>query len=391
MKNTELSWLFLLDCLADEGKPPSYIRIIDTIVFDPLNSLRPLFWLYNTEAGQLRKHNLRDWTIPEIIDNVLHLYHSRPDSTLYVIHLNGRREVLENPTPNKIISNTLQAVQLFTRKMGMDRRMFANFYRSGSDDKCCYFDNSKEILVEITNPMHFRMRALTGIIISKLKNLGTYNFTSLKILYLADNFSHDPWLIGFEDCIADKSQNLSKSLNLIKEQKLGGSLLRGSSFKYKENPKTLTKGTPMIRGKHIRIKSDEKMLALSKSAYNLNDEISKTLHPSLENSMSKLPIAHSFYQAQCRGQFCKLELVKIPKFDYGVRCLVPLYLIELAQKSDYSPLVYPSLRKVPPDLRNLHGNNTAFRKLQYKKEVPVCLKCYVVYFNVKRKVRQMNK
>ena len=44
----------------------------------------------------------------------------------------------------------------------------------------------------------------------------------MKVLYLADNVSHDPWLIGFEDCIADKSQNLSKSLNLIREQKIGG-------------------------------------------------------------------------------------------------------------------------------------------------------------------------
>lgn len=60
MKNNSLGWLLLFDCLSEEGKKKARVRVLDTIVFDPMNSLRPLFWAYTSETGEICKLNLRD-------------------------------------------------------------------------------------------------------------------------------------------------------------------------------------------------------------------------------------------------------------------------------------------------------------------------------------------
>jgi hypothetical protein len=239
------------------------------------------------------------------------------------------------------------------------------------------------------NPINFRIKAVSGLILHKLKTINCYALVSIKILYQVDVYSKDPWVIGFSECIFEHSYSPPKTSNFIKEN-ASISFLRVKNIKLKQNLRELVKGTPMIRGKHLRILSKDKAKnRLSASVNVFKEEISRTVYPSLtDESYSKsLPIAENFYNQPCRGHFCKLESVKMPRFDQGLRCLIPFYLIEKGQRSDYSPFINPCLRKIPSSNKNIAKNTIVFTKIHYTKEVPVCLKCYIVYYNIKEKTK----
>ena len=384
MKNTALSWPFLYESLTETDQSPSYIRAIETIVIDNLHSLRPLFWIYTTNTGELCKWNLREWTISEIIDNVLKIYYFNPESILILLHYNGEREIIQKPDTKMLLRNTIHAIQLFLFPFGLEENIFVHSYCNNSQEKCYEIQQGSERLIEMTNPVQFRMRALSGLILRGLKQIGIFNIISIKILYYIDKKFKDPWLLGFTDCLTDKITNMIKSKSITKVNRCS------SLFIKRNNSFVLTKGTPMIRGSHINIEKDNrKELSLIQSKFNVKDELSKTFYPKLNNPISNLPVTDKYYGEHCRGNFCNMEMIKMPKYDQSLRSLVPLYLIELSLKSEYSPFVYPDLRKIPGKLTGF--SSAKYKKLNFMKKVPVCFKCYVVYININTKQKRNKK
>ena len=387
MKNNSLGWLLLFDCLSEEGKKKARVRVLDTIVFDPMNSLRPLFWAYTSETGEICKLNLRDWAIAEIIDNVLHAYNS--NSTLIIIHTNGNRKTVIDPTHKNIICPTLHALQIFNKNFQLFPNLFVHEFSISNEKNCYEIVNEEEVLVPFTNPVNFRIRAMTGLVILKLQELSRYNIISVKVLYYIDKKSFDPWLAGFSDCCAHKIFELENRFEIAKDIRIRTSLIK-KHINLNTSLKVLNQGTPIIRGKHFLSNSKGFLnpkvenSGLSKTFYDVRKEISNTLNPSLDY-LSGLPGCNDFYGSPCRGQFCKLEMIRISKYDKSLRCLIPLYLIELANKSEYSPFINPSLRKIPNDFYQLGCSSSSVNTELYKKKVPVCLRCYIVYSNIKYK------
>ena len=397
LSKTELSWVFLYDTLTEEGRAASHIRAIDTIFFDHLNSMRPLFWLYNSESGDLCKYNLRDWTTPEIIDNIMHVYQSSTSPTLIQVCHDGSRHIILNPDAGALINYNVLALQLFTCPYELEKNIFVNYRHSNGDERCYQLENHQEKALEYTNPVVFRMKATSRLILSRLKCLNSYSMRSCKILYYVDKYAHDVWLAGFAECYAEKVENTGTGINesnshgritsqiklVSKTRVLDKEFI---SFAREKTWLKLTKGTPIIRGSRILSLNKDKRGLLKKSFNSVQDEISKTFYPQLDCSLSFLPISDGNYAEPCRGNFCKLEMIKIPRYDESVRCLVPFYLLEMALKNNYSPYINPSLRKITNSTS--HKSNTAFRRFHFIKEVPVCLKCYVVYNNIESKIKR---
>jgi hypothetical protein len=381
----ELNWVYLFDYLSDEGSIASHIRVVDTLIFDPINSLRPLFWVYTSETGQICKYNLRDWTVPEIIDNVLNVYNKHKHATLIHIPLNGLRVTIESPTANNIVLHNLQAIQLYTHRYKLDSRIFFHYFAVDKEEKVYFIENAKENLVEIMNPIHFRIKAASRLMIHRLKQLNCYSLVSIKMLYNVDQCS-DPWLIGFSDCFFEHILGPSKSISLIKESPAGSISVK--NFNLRRGNRELIKGTPMIRGTNLRIKSMINSKNLSFSGISIKEELSKTIIPALGEQEHSLPVVDSLYNIPCRGQFCNFEMPRLTKFDKNLRCLIPFYLLEKGQKSDYSPFINPALRKLPTISHHSISSSQLFKKLHYTKQVPVCLKCFIIYYNIKEKNKQ---
>jgi hypothetical protein len=384
MKSNELSWQFVIDFLTEEGKPPAYINILDTIVFDSINSLRPLFWIYTSEVGELCKYNLRDWAIPEIIANLMHLYNTNMLFSMYLVKLNNTRELLENPGSGKIICNELQAIQIFTYPYGLEKNLYVHFY-SDEEDWCYELKGKDQTIITTNNPVNFRIKAVSGLIMSKLKQLKQYTISSIKILYYVDLHSHDPWLAGFEDCKFFVQFDLNRSLLPLRDIKTRSMHTKPKNINLPPTTKNLSRGSLMIRGRHLLAKSEKETTASFKSSQNLREIFFKTAYPQLNESFPILPASDSYYDTPCQGQFCKAQFIKIPKHDPSIRWTIPFYLIELGQKSNYSPFIHSDLRKIPEFLSPSNTSQKNLRKHHFIKETSVCLKCYIVYNNIREK------
>lgn len=380
MNEHPVSWMFLYESLTEEGKPPAHVRVVETIVFDCVNSMRPLFWIYNSDSGELCKYNLRDWTTPEIIDNVLHVYHSHPNAVLMRVHQNGLREVIPSPDPNKLLSHSMTAIQLYTNKNSLDLDMIVHKYSIDGEEKCYSFVKNEEKVLGNEHPAVFRVKAMSGLIFAKIRELRSYYLCSVKVLYYLDQYSHDPWLIGFEDCFIGKNGLLPSAY-----QKKRQAIDKPRNFS-----STLVKGTPMIRGSRINLSMEHtKGHRQTRSIGNFKDEAIKTFYPQIDSKATILPIYNNTNITSCQGQFCTLESVKLPKFDKKFRCFIPFYLLEMASKSKYSPFINPGMRKVPTLLNEFpDAKKKLLNKIHFIKQVPVCLKCYVVYNNIQSTIKK---
>lgn len=64
-------WKTVLESLASRGKPPPSICVLDTVVFDSENKLRPLKWFYTNSYGLLQVRSVRHLPQASIISSFL--------------------------------------------------------------------------------------------------------------------------------------------------------------------------------------------------------------------------------------------------------------------------------------------------------------------------------
>ena len=64
-------WKTVLESLASRGKPPPSIRVLDTVVFDSENKLRPIKWFYTNSYGLVEVRSVRHLAQASIINSFL--------------------------------------------------------------------------------------------------------------------------------------------------------------------------------------------------------------------------------------------------------------------------------------------------------------------------------
>ena len=376
MSFINFNWISLLDSITENSQPQ--LRLLDTIIFDNFNTLRPIFWVFTNEEGRLQKNNLREWTTPEIIDNILHVYNKNPNTLIFKVSQSGNREVILNPKHENLISHSLKSVQIFNCNIKLKPELIVHSFSDMSEEKVYISENSTETLIEMTNPINHRVKAMSRLFLFTFKKVLSYPIKSVKFLYYVDSHYNDPWLAWVSDIIIEKPEILKPATRNISR-----SFSRLPTSELKREWRTFDKGTPIIRGRNIRIVLEKNKP--SKSVEKVDVEIQNTLHPGLDESFNFLPTLQKFYRVGCRGQFCNMESIKMPKYDLDLRCLVPIYLVEMAQKSGNSPYINSNLRKIPREFKRDLDFRPFNKKFHFSKQVPVCLKCYIVYYNIKNK------
>lgn len=366
----------LLDSLTENSQP--HLRLLDTIIFDNFNTLRPLYWVFTNEDGRLQKNNLREWTAPEIIDNILHVYNKSPNTLIFKVSQSGNREVVVNPKHENLISHSLKSVQIFNCTIRLRPELIVYSITEQDKEKLYFCENFTETLIEMTNPISHRVKAMSGLLLYTFKKALGYPIKSAKFFYYVDSHYNDPWLAWVSEIILEKPETLKPV-----SRNISRSYSRLPTNEQKREWRTFNKGTPMIRGRNIKIVKGKNKA--SKSVEKVDVEIQNTLHPGLDEGVKFLPTLQNFYGIGCRGQFCKMESIKMPKYDLDLRCLVPMYLVEMAQRSGNSPYINSNLRKIPKDFKRDLDFRPFNRKFLFSKQVPVCLKCYIVYYNIKYK------
>lgn len=396
MKNGERSWVSLLDLLTEGRKCLVHLRVIDTIVFDNLNSLRPLFWIYTNEEGIVQKRNLREWTITEILDNILHVLKRNQNTKIIKILDTGERAIIESLKYETIITKSLKAIQVFNGPYCLNLDMIVHDY-TVDEEKVYYSDQGHVRLIEMTNPINHRVKAMTGLILYYLNKNSAFKFERIQLFYYADQQFSDPWLAGFgETCLKQEPSPKRTEIKSFSKSY--------SKFPAKDSQewRSFSKGTPIVRGRQIANYSEfskanitfERFTKLeqpekfdkSMNPDNFESEMKKTVHPTLDSN-PPFPTDPSLYSLPCHGHFCKLESIKLPKSDPDLRCQVPFYLIEVGQRSTNSPYINPDLRKIPIKIKQSFPKSQKFlnRRILFQKQATVCLKCFVVYNNIKAK------
>ncbi|CAG9334178.1 unnamed protein product [Blepharisma stoltei] len=125
----------------------------------------------------------------------------------------------------------------------------------------------------------------------------------------------------------------------------------------------------------------------------------------IQSDKLKIFPSDEHYSCKCVGDFCNLTNIQLPMHDKSLRFLVPKQSLMLGRMSSYSPIRLPEFRLVPPDIllacskfkppeklipklqsasifkpiHNSESINTIAPRLD---EESVCLKCFVVYYNI---------
>lgn len=376
MSDLYLNWVTVLDAMTENFQPR--FRILDTIVFDNLNTLRPLFWVFTLPTGCVQKNNLREWTAPEIVDNILHVCNKNPNTLVFKISQTGERDLILSPKHENLVVHSLKAIQIYKGSVKIKPELIVHNIPEIGEESLYLYGNSGNTLIEMTNPISFRAKAMSGLIIYTIRKSTNFTIKSAKFFYYASSQFNDLWLAWVSNILQEKPEPSSKPAT----RNLSRSYSRLPHHELKHEWRTFSKGIPIIRGRHIKVPN--KSSKMNKSVGKVEVELKNSLHPGLDESLKLLPIVQDYYGVQCRGQFCKMESIRMTKYDLSLRCLIPMYLIEMGQKSGNSPYINSSLRKIPKafdkDLEFKRFN----KKIHFSKKVPVCLKCYIVYYNIKR-------
>lgn len=376
MSDLYLNWITVLDALTENFQPR--FRILDTIVFDNLNTLRPLFWVFTSPSGCLQKNNLREWTAPEIVDNILHVFNKNPNTLIFKINQTGERDMILSPKHENLIVHSLRAIQIFKGSMKIKPELIIHNIPEIGEESLYFYGKSGNTLIEMTNPVNYRAKAMSGLILYNIRKSTKFTIKSAKLYYYASSQFNDLWLAWVSNIVQEKQELAPKPAT----RNLSRSYSRLPYYEHKHEWRTFSKGIPIIRGRNIQMFNEPNKM--NKSVEKIETELKNSLHPGLDESLKLLPAVQDSYGVHCRGQFCKMESIRISKYDLNLRCMVPLYLIEMGQKSGNSPYINSSLRKIPKAFVKDLGFKMFNKKIHFSKKVPVCLKCYIVYYNIKK-------
>jgi hypothetical protein len=326
----------------------------------------------------LQKNNIREWTTPEIIDNISNVMNKNKNTKIFKILSNGERLVLSSASIETVTSGHLKALQVFNGPSGLRPELIVHDY-SEDEEKIYTFEGNHQRLIEMSNPLSHRVKALTGLTRFYIGKAVAFKIHRIRFLYYVDQFS-DPWLAGFSEVFVEKTEKISKSL----KKNFSRSYSKIPTSQISKEWRMFSKGTPIVRGQPV-VANDS--LKVNKSLQKVGKEMNSTLYPGLSDSLKTFPIEKELYGDPCHGDFCSLKSIKIPKFDESLRCKVPFYLIEKGQKNTNSPFIHLSLLRLPKKLLNLQEKSSKLLKKRvfHTKKVPVCLKCFIVYYNIKNK------
>lgn len=215
-------WTYIIETLI-QAKADLKIRFTDTIIFDILDSFKPLIWVYTNKRGFLDHRSLRGLSLDDIIDSFdkimrINARHPHLDWLEYgkavIIKRDGIRGMIDINQLNALEENIfeIQALQLYIfDSINFDKYIYTYEIRSDNKTqndrifrKTPSNNNEEDVLECWDEVIKSNIKSESVLIFKTFETLSKMRIVTITMIFNIEIDNKRPWFCGAENCMIQK-------------------------------------------------------------------------------------------------------------------------------------------------------------------------------------------